>query len=137
MLCHQMHCRPSGSEALPKGIVNETSNFEMQRLWRSSDQKIQEYSWKKNNEFFSTALHVHTMFTYDYLVQIGANSSKKFVGHCSWCKTKRCWQDCQKGQGSCAVVIEHWAALCSTNNAEYLFYVLLHFLLSVFISRWV
>ncbi|KAJ7002514.1 hypothetical protein NC653_007870 [Populus alba x Populus x berolinensis] len=30
------HCRPSGSVALPQGIVNEKSNYKMQPLWGSS-----------------------------------------------------------------------------------------------------
>ncbi|KAJ6700543.1 KETOGLUTARATE REDUCTASE TRANS-SPLICING-LIKE PROTEIN putative (DUF707)-RELATED [Salix koriyanagi] len=30
------HCRPSGSEALPQGIVTEKSNYKMRPLWGSS-----------------------------------------------------------------------------------------------------
>ncbi|KAM7521918.1 hypothetical protein LguiA_011820 [Lonicera macranthoides] len=38
-LCENQ-CRPDGSEALPKGIVSATSNFEMHPLWGSPNKRV-------------------------------------------------------------------------------------------------
>ncbi|KDP42486.1 hypothetical protein JCGZ_00283 [Jatropha curcas] len=34
------HCRPSGSESLPQGIVRKTSDFEMRSLWNNSVEDV-------------------------------------------------------------------------------------------------
>ncbi|KAJ4954376.1 hypothetical protein NE237_011159 [Protea cynaroides] len=38
------HCRPEGSEALPKGIVSRTSDLKMQPLWGSPKERKQKHS---------------------------------------------------------------------------------------------
>ncbi|XP_062144369.1 uncharacterized protein LOC133851803 isoform X2 [Alnus glutinosa] len=55
-------CRPHGSEALPKGIVSETSNLEMRPLWGSSkasyNKDFQQTNMNSTSNLFAMAVGI-------------------------------------------------------------------------------
>ncbi|KAF2320220.1 hypothetical protein GH714_026076 [Hevea brasiliensis] len=59
------HCRPSGSEALPQGIVRKTSDFEMRPLWKNSMKDDHAFcSFNVNHGWYNTGTTVglhHTL----------------------------------------------------------------------------
>ncbi|XP_057977911.1 uncharacterized protein LOC131164617 isoform X2 [Malania oleifera] len=49
------HCRPSGSEALPQGIIARTSNLEMRPLW---DSTVKNNHWKPSMNLLAIAVGI-------------------------------------------------------------------------------
>ncbi|XP_020533299.1 uncharacterized protein LOC105629703 isoform X2 [Jatropha curcas] len=60
------HCRPSGSESLPQGIVRKTSDFEMRSLWNNS---VEDNKPKPSKSLLALAVGIKQKQVVDQIVK--------------------------------------------------------------------